>query len=34
MADEQQASISIEWIDTDQEPFRPEKTTEIFAVLE
>lgn len=34
MADEQQASISVEWIDTDQEPFNPNTTTEIFATLE
>ena len=34
MADEaMQAGISIEWIETDEEPFRPEATTEIFATL-
>ena len=34
MAEEMQAGIRVEWIETDQEPFRPEKTTEIFATLE
>lgn len=34
MADEMQTSLKVEWIETDEEPFRPEKTTEIFATLE
>jgi len=34
MADEMQASVGIEWVTTDEKPFRPGKTTEIFAVLE
>ncbi len=34
MAGEQQASISVEWIDTTEKPFRPDATTEIFATLE
>ena len=34
MAGEQQASISVEWIDTTEKPFKPDATTEIFATLE
>lgn len=34
MAEEMQAGIQVEWVETDEEPFRPEKTTEIFATLE
>lgn len=31
---EMDAGISVRWVSTTEEPFRPEKTTEIFAVLE
>lgn len=34
MAEEMQAGISVEWIETDEKPFIPEKTTTIFAELE
>ncbi|KKM97038.1 hypothetical protein LCGC14_1172120 [marine sediment metagenome] len=34
MAGEQQATISVEWIDTTETPFRPDATTQIFAELE
>ena len=33
MAGELQAGITVEWLQTDEEPFRPEATTEIFATL-
>jgi len=29
-----QASLQVEWIETDEEPFRPDATTQIFATLE
>ena len=34
MAGELQAGITVEWLQTDEEPFRPGATTEIFATLE
>ena len=34
MVNELQAGITIEWIDTTEKPFNPQKTTEIFATLE
>ena len=34
MAEELETSIKVEWIETDETPFDPKKTTEIFAVLE
>ena len=33
MAGQQQASISVEWIETTEKPFRPDATTTIFAEL-
>jgi len=34
MAGEMLAAISVEWLETSEEPFRPQTTTEIFATLE
>ncbi len=33
MAGTQEASISVEWVDTTEKPFKPDATTEIFAEL-
>ena len=34
MADDMQASIKVEWIETDEKPFDPETSVDIFATLE